>query len=238
MSLLDISRRLAADCDAIAIGDHVHTVYNPLTYAWRPHAAYLERYGSGAKRYLWLGMNPGPFGMGQTGVPFGDVPAVRDWLGIEEPVDEPDAFHPKRPVVGFALTRREGSGKRLWGWAEERFGTAERFFRRQFVHNYCPLFFVHESGRNIVPEKLRASERAAIERTCDAALRDVVATLEVEHIVAVGAFAEKRATLALDGALPVTRILHPSPASPAANRGWAAQVEPVLQGIGALDDAP
>lgn len=240
MSLLDISRRLGAACDAIAIGDHVHSVYNPLTYAWRPHAAYLERYGAGPKRFLWLGMNPGPFGMGQTGVPFGDVPSVRDWMGIEEPVEVPPNTHPKRPIVGFALKRREGSGKRLWGWAAERFGDAEAFFDQHFVHNYCPLFFVHESGRNIVPEKLHKHERAEIEQRCDAALREVIEHLGVAHIVAVGAFAERRATEAMaDGGieLPVTRILHPSPASPAANRGWAEQVESVLEGIGALDGA-
>ena len=36
-----------------------------------------------AKRVVFLGMNPGPFGMAQVGVPFGEVAAVRDWLRID-----------------------------------------------------------------------------------------------------------------------------------------------------------
>lgn len=242
MDLPAISQQLAARCDAVAaaVGPPVDTVYNPLRYAWEPHVAYLERYGVGTKRFLWLGMNPGPFGMGQTGVPFGDVPSVRDWLGVEAPVHTPDKFHPKRPVQGFAFTRREGSGKRLWGWAAERFGTPDRFFAQQFVHNYCPLFFVHETGRNITPDKLRVEERAALTQACDAALVEVAAALQVHTVIAVGAYAEQRALEALAGqsAPPdVIRILHPSPASPAANRGWAEQVEPALEAAGALRDA-
>lgn len=231
--LIAISRRLSDAVDALSFGPPVHTTYNPLAYARAPHEAFIRRYGDGRKRFVWLGMNPGPFGMGQTGVPFGDVVAVRDWLGIQAPVEQPALQHPKRPIVGFDLTRREGSGKRLWGWAEERFGTADAFFADTWVHNYCPLFFTHETGRNIIPEKLARDERDAVLGPCDAALREVVDAVGAEVVVGVGAFAAKRAAQVLEGTeVQIAQILHPSPASPLANAGWAEQVEPVLRGLG------
>lgn len=231
--LIEISRALGEQVDRLTFAAPVHTTYNPLTYAWAPHEAFLRRHGGGDKRYLWLGMNPGPFGMGQTGVPFGDVPSVRDWIGVEAPVAGPSAWHPKRPIVGFALTRREGSGKRLWGWAEKRFGTADAFFAEHYVHNYCPLFFVEDSGRNRVPERLPKSEREPLFAACDQALRDVHEALQPEAIVAIGAFARKCAERVLaDRDATIVQILHPSPASPAANRGWAEAVEPVLWDAG------
>jgi single-strand selective monofunctional uracil DNA glycosylase len=49
----------------------------------------------------------------------------------------------------------------------------------------------------------------------------------------VGKFAEGRARRALEGLdIPIASILHPSPASPAANRGWAEQVESQLAALG------
>ena len=82
-------------------------------------------------------MNPGPFGMVQTGVPLGEIAAVRDWMGIEATVEKPATENPKRPIEGFACTRSEVSGRRLWGLFAERFGTAEAFFTDHFVANYA-----------------------------------------------------------------------------------------------------
>lgn len=208
-------------------------VYRPLDYAWAPHRLYLDRYGSGRPQVLMVGMNPGPFGMGQTGVPFGDVSMVRDWLGIEAAVGKPAREHPKRPIEGFACRRREVSGQRLWGWARGRFGTPESFFERFFVANYCPLVFVEESGRNRTPDKLARAQRESLFAVCDRALRDTVALIEPRFVIGVGRFAAERAAAALSGAGPVLgRIPHPSPASPAANRGWAGQTEEALRNLG------
>jgi single-strand selective monofunctional uracil DNA glycosylase len=212
-------------------------VYNPLRYARRSHDLYLDRFGHAAKEAVLVGMNPGPWGMAQTGVPFGEIEAVRDWLGIEAPVGKPADEHPKRPVEGFACTRSEVSGRRLWGWARERFGTPEAFFERFFVYNYCPLSFLEDSGRNRTPDKLRKPERQALFAACDRALRRTVETLSPRLVIGIGKFAEDRARLALDGADEATdfeigRILHPSPASPAANRGWAEQAERGLAALG------
>ena len=134
-------------------------------------------------------MNPGPFGMAQNGIPFGDTAMVRSWLGIEAPVERPRREHPKRPVMGFGMTRGEVSGARLWGWARERFRTPERFFRRAFVWNYCPLSFMNESGRNVTPDKLPRAERDPLFAACDDALAAVIARLRPAKVVGVGAFA-------------------------------------------------
>jgi single-strand selective monofunctional uracil DNA glycosylase len=224
-----------------------HT-YNPLAYARVAHEAYLTRYGAGPKEVVLLGMNPGPFGMAQTGVPFGDVALVRDWLGIEAKVGAPRSVHEKRPVLGFACTRREVSGTRLWSWAKQRFGTPERFFDRFFVVNYCPLAFIEASGKNRTPDKLPAAEREALFAACDAALASIIDVLTPRHLVGIGAFAEARARQALRGRelsgrelsgrelrgreLSISTILHPSPQSPLANSGWAPRIEAQLQQAG------
>jgi single-strand selective monofunctional uracil DNA glycosylase len=224
--------RLRKALDGLTFGEPVSYVYNPLDYAWAAHREYLRRYASGRKRVVFLGMNPGPFGMVQTGVPFGEVAAVRDWLGINAPIDQPVRQHPKRLVEGFSCPRSEVSGKRLWGLFGDRFRTADRFFAEHTVLNYCPLAFVEGTGRNRTPEKLSADERSAVFGECDKHLAEVVRILDPEWVIGVGDFAAKRAEHVLDG-VKVGRVLHPSPASPAANRDWAGQATAQLceQGV-------
>ena len=206
--------------------------YNPLDYAWKPHELYLRRFAQGPKKIIFLGMNPGPFGMVQCGIPFGEIAAARDWMGIEAPVDQPAIENPRRPVEGFACTRSEVSGRRLWGLFQQRFGTAEAFFAAHFVANYCPLAFF-DQGRNLTPDKLPVAESTPLYAACDAHLRRLVELLQPEWVIGVGAFAETRARAALAG-MPVNigKILHPSPASPAANRGWSEAATKQLQALG------
>jgi single-strand selective monofunctional uracil DNA glycosylase len=233
MRLIEISRRLSARVGALTFAAPVTHVYNPIEYARRPHEIYLKKYGSGRKRLLLVGMNPGPFGMAQTGVPFGDVASVRDFLGITAAVGAPPRQHPRRPIEGFACPRPEISGTRLWGWVRDRFGSADAFFRDGFVANYCPLVFMDESGRNRTPDKLRADERLPLFDACDDALRDIVDTLRPDIVIGVGAFAEGRARLALNGfGGTIAAMLHPSPASPLANRGWPEQADAALKRAG------
>lgn len=231
--LATIARDLRDEVSGLSFAPPVAHVYNPLDYAWAPHEQYLRRYGAGPKEVVLVGMNPGPWGMAQTGVPFGEVAMVRDWLGIEGAVGSPANPHPKRPVEGFSCRRSEVSGRRLWGWARERFGTPERFFARFFVANYCPLAFLEASGRNRTPDKLPAAERAPLFAACDRALRRSVELLAPRRVVGIGGFAEGRARAALDGlAVTIGGILHPSPASPAANLGWDEQAERRLRELG------
>ena len=230
--LVTISRDLCEQVDALRFPS-VPYVYNPLDYARVPHEAYLEHWGATSPREaLMLGMNPGPFGMAQTGVPFGDVTMVRTFLGITGPVRRPRREHPRRPVRGFDCTRSEVSGTRLWGWARDRFGSAERFFERVFVANWCPLAFMEGSGRNRPPDRLPAAERTELFRACDDALTRIVEALRPTLVVGIGRFAEQRARTALGPEVAIGGILHPSPASPAANRDWAGLVDAQLRTLG------
>ena len=228
-----ISRQLAQDVGELSFGKPVTHVYNPLDYARTPHEAYLKRFAQPGCEALLLGMNPGPWGMAQTGVPFGEVAVARDWLGLEGSVGKPRNEHPKRPVQGFACQRSEVSGRRLWGWARDRFGTPEAFAKRFFVWNYCPLAFLEESGRNRTPDKLPARERDPLFALCNAALQEVVRWLDPRLVIGVGKFAEDRARRVLgEGGPQIGTILHPSPASPLANRGWEPQIEQQLHELG------
>jgi len=235
-ALLDIADDLARALHTLRFDSPVAAVYNPLVYARAGYAAYCDRYGGGYKEVVLVGMNPGPFGMAQTGVPFGHVALVRDWLGIDVDIGKPPREHPARPVAGFACRRAEVSGARLWGWARSRFGTPERFFERFFVVNYCPLLFVEESGRNRTPDKLPPQSRAELFPPCDRALAAAVSLLRPRFVVGIGRFAAERieAMKPLVGPVDLVggSIPHPSPANPAANRDWAGGAERALQSLG------
>ncbi len=231
--MLEVERRLSHALAALRFGPPVTHVYDPLVYAALPHAAFVRRYARSPVRVVYLGMNPGPFGMAQTGVPFGEVKAVRDWLGIEGPVGAPPRPHPKRPVEGFACARSEVSGARLWGEIARVHQEPRHFFRSAFVLNYCPLLFLEASGRNRTPDQLPAAERAPLLALCDAALAELVALLRPRWVIGIGSFAAERGRVALAGKrVRIAQILHPSPASPAANRGWAKQVAAELGALG------
>lgn len=233
MKIVDIAARLRNRVRSLEFSAPAAYVYFPLDYAWEPHRLYLEKWGGHGADTLLLGMNPGPYGMAQTGVPFGAIPPVRDWLGCEAPVAAPAHTHPKRPVQGFACPRSEVSGMRLWGWAEQAFGTPQAFFARFFVINYCPLLFLAESAANVVPEKLKKAELAQVLGPCNDALRDTALAMGVRRVVGVGSFAEARAREALaDTGIEIGRILHPSPANPAAGRDWGAQASAQLRAMG------
>jgi len=229
--VVGLYRELADAVSALSFQPPVEYVYNPLTYAWPAYHTYLRRFATPSKRVIFLGMNPGPFGMAQTGIPFGDVRTVGEWLGIRDELrDLPERMHAKRPILGLSCRRIEVSGDRLWGWVRSRWCEPERFFDECFVANYCPLVFLEESGRNRTPDKLKPEERSRLFSLCDEALVRLVNLLEAEWLIAIGAFAEVRARECL-GQLPglrILRILHPSPANPAANRGWAGAVEEQL----------
>ncbi len=217
-------------------------VYDPLVYAWEPHEQYLERYVHANVPVFMLGMNPGPFGMAQTGVPFGEVDAVRSWMGIDASVGTPPVEHPGRPVLGFATTRSEVSGRRLWGLMSDRFGTAERFFASHCVMNYCPLVFL-DSGkraRNVTPDKLPKNEQQAMELLCDGYLKDILSLVNPKYLIGVGKYAEQKlakVSLSLEasgyGPYVVGSIIHPSPGNPQANNGWAEKTVSRMVELGA-----
>jgi single-strand selective monofunctional uracil DNA glycosylase len=232
-ALAAVTAELVKAVEELRFGPPVAEVYNPLVYAAAPYRDYLTRYGRAPKEIVLIGMNPGPWGMAQTGVPFGEVGAVRDWMGIEAPVGRPRRLHPKRPVMGFDCRRAEVSGRRLWGWAQHCFGTAEAFFRRFFVANYCPLMFIEASGANRTPDKLNPHQARLLFAACDRALRLTVECLKPAVVVGIGRFAAERARLALEGTDVACGVAtHPSPANPRANRGWEDLFRCELRALG------
>ena len=231
--LIARAQKLSKAVDRLKFGPPVAHVYNPLNYAWKAHEEYLRRFGNSTKRVVFFGMNPGPFGMVQTGIPFGEIAAVRDWMKITAPIDKPKKEHPKRPVFGYECERSEVSGQRLWKLFADRFGSPEKFFAEHFVINYCPLAFLEESGCNRTPDKLPAAETAPLIKTCDEHLMSAVEILQPEWLIGIGGFAADKAERAAEKyKIKVGQILHPSPASPAANRGWSEAATAQLKKLG------
>ncbi len=235
--LVQIADELAGEANRQTFNSPVEYVYNPLSYAREPFVKYIEKYAfPGAA--IWVGMNPGPFGMAQTGVPFGDATMVREFLNIDAALENLPCQHPKRPIQGFDCKRSEVSGTRLWGFARDKYKTPDAFFSKFFVVNYCPLVFMGKTGKNITPDKLTAAEKQVLFAACDRGLRRTVAEMKSNTVVGVGAFAKSACQRALKGLdVSIGQLLHPSPASPAANRGWAAAAEKQLRNMG-LWDAP
>jgi single-strand selective monofunctional uracil DNA glycosylase len=230
--VLKASRELSNELSSIKFSSPISHVYNPLDYAWKPYEEYVKRYGNSKKEVLFLGMNPGPWGMVQTGVPFGEINTVKHWLQIEKEVRKPSIIHPKRPVMGFECTRSEISGKRLWGFFSHSFDKADDFFKQYFVANYCPLAFFKKDGRNITPDKLPAKKRDEVFGPCDYCIRKCIEAFGVQVVIGVGAFAQKRSEIAVEGLdVRVGRILHPSPSNPRANSGWAKIARQQLEGM-------
>ena len=224
---------LLDDLKSLRFGAPVTHVYNPMDYARKPYSQYCRRYGQPTKEIVLVGMNPGPWGMAQTGIPFGEISAVRDWMEIEAPVGQPSRMHPKRPVLGFACTRSEVSGRRLWGWARKTFQTPANFFSRFFVANYCPLQFIESSGRNRTPGQLRKDEKSLLLAACDKALERTIEFLKPRFVIGVGKFAQERARAAISNpAITVGGITHPSPANPKANRGWGNLIRQEFRDLG------
>ncbi|TWU45299.1 Uracil DNA glycosylase superfamily protein [Novipirellula aureliae] len=234
-NVIAAAERLRDRVEKLKFESPVAYVYNPLQYAWQSHRDYLLKANPKKGTVFFLGMNPGPWGMAQTGVPFGEIAAVRDWLQIETVVNRPENEHPKRPVEGFECEKSEVSGRRLWGLFQEKFASPDDFFQHHFIGNYCPLVFMEASARNRTPDKLAASERESLHAVCDEHLMELLSILQPKHVVGVGAYAEKCLQRALDAGAceaKLSRILHPSPASPAANRDWAGTATRQLQEAG------
>ena len=225
MNLVERTILLRDQVESLSFPSSV-VVYDPLLYAWEPHKTYLETYCNHSVSILLLGMNPGPFGMAQTGVPFGEVNAVRDFLHIQGVVGKPKREHPKRPVLGFGCHRSEISGRRLWSFLKDRYGTSEQCFSILTVMNYCPLVFMDSgpTGRNVTPDKLDKDVRVLLEGFCDAYLKDCIEYFNPKYLVGIGQYAKKKLSSFSEGRI-LDSIIHPSPGNPQANHDWPQKVE-------------
>jgi single-strand selective monofunctional uracil DNA glycosylase len=235
--LITAADDLRNDLRGLKFPDPVAYTYNPLEYAWDRHCDYLKNFGSGTKKVLFLGMNPGPYGMAQTGVPFGEISHVRDWMGISGSVEKPDLEHPKRPITGFNCERSEVSGRRLWGLFSELFDSADAFFKNHFVANFCPLVWMKETGANLTPDKLPNNCMEPVEKSCRESLARIIEILQPEKLIGIGAFAEKQLAFVKEDHQQLGKILHPSPASPAANRDFSGTATQQLIALDIIDGA-
>lgn len=233
--LIRAGRELAGELRPLVFSGPVSHTYLTVDYAREGYEGYLRKFGDSKKRVLMLGMNPGPFGMAQTGVPFGEIAAVREWMGLNPKIGKPENEHPKRRITGMDCPKSEVSGKRLWGLFSERFPKAEDFFSDHLVINFCPLIWMKDTGANLTPDKIKSSEMVEVDAACQRHLRQLIGILAPEYLIGVGAYAEKRMLAAkseMGEDAKVRKILHPSPASPAANRGWAEAAERQLREMG------
>ena len=214
--ILSAYRALSSSLDALVPESPVLT-YNVLSYAWDNHEAYLRMaLGKGAGTVM-LGMNPGPYGMAQTGVPFGAVSFVRTYLGIDGKVGHPANESPLRPIVGMDIRRDEASGKAVWTMASH-YGSRDEFLSRCTVLNYCPLLFLDEKGRNFTPDCLQRDFRSKIEDLCTASLSSILAILSPSSVIALGRFAEGKAKACTSAS--VYYFPHPSPLNPSSYSFW------------------
>lgn len=232
--LIVAGRDLAEELRHLTFSDPVTHTYLTVDYAADGYEAYLKKFGNSRKKILFLGMNPGPYGMVQTGVPFGEIAVVREWMKLSPQVGKPEHEHPKRKITGMDCPKSEVSGRRLWGYFSEKFPNVEDFFVDHLVINFCPLVWMKDTGANLTPDKIKAAEIVAVDAACHKHLRRLIEILEPQYFIGVGAYAEKQMALAVneigcEGI--VAKILHPSPASPVANRGWAEAADKQLEEI-------
>ncbi|KAH8271369.1 hypothetical protein KR018_007666 [Drosophila ironensis] len=209
---------------------NIACIYNPLVYASRLHGDYLRRYLSGPKKLVLVGMNPGPNGMGQTGIPFGNVRTVKVMMQLSGTVDKPAVEHPKRPVVGLDCHIEEPSGVRLWELFLRLSGNMDTFSQQCFVHNFCPLAFFDEAGRNLTPSELKGTYKTRIRDLCLEALEQQLALLKPTIVVAVGEYVHsvlKRSDYCKSDSISVLRLAHPSPRS-VNNTNWPEKAEAFL----------
>jgi len=224
--LKDAALRLSEDCDRginrILKHKLVAHVTNPLDYAWAYHEQFIDKWSVFGATTLLLGMNPGPYGMAQTGVPFGATAMAREILQIEErDVRTPPGAHQKRPIEGLSMERQEVSGTRFWSMLSDHYGSTEAIFSNIYVVNHCPLLILGETGRNVTPVDLPKTTIEPVLKACDKHLKSVVDIMAIDSVIGVGNYAKKRAQAVLEE-VHIDSMWHPSPASPLANRNGGA----------------
>jgi single-strand selective monofunctional uracil DNA glycosylase len=175
-------------------------------------------------------------GLDANHIPFGDPAIVRGWMSLAGLVQAPDRTHPARPVRGLDSPRREESGTTLYGWARQRYGTAERFFQECWIVSYCPLLMFDAEGKNVTPADFRkgSGQLAALEGACDEHLATVLKVFAPPFTIGVGQFAAKRAALVVERLSLATRVgcvTHPSPQTRGhwGPDGWAGLAETELR---------
>jgi hypothetical protein len=94
-------------------------------------AFYRKYYSDNEPRYMILGINPGRFGAGLTGVPFTDPIRLQEYCDIAS-YEGPKAHEPSSAFVYSMI---------------EQYGGATKFYAKFFITSICPLGFTVK-GKN------------------------------------------------------------------------------------------
>lgn len=209
--------------------DIPYFIYNPLEYCLDPFIQYLEK-GGEKRDIVFLGMNPGPFGMMQNGIPFGASNFVNNYLNIEKDFDKQkiEKEHPKYKIIGKNIERQEISGTKLWGLIQSFYPDSNTFLENQIVLNYLQLAILDkEKGKNITPDKLNKDVRTKIENICDNQLREILDILESKVLIGVGKYSYD-SLLRVKKNEKVIKINHPSPLNARYFKTWTEDTKKLL----------
>ncbi|XP_033227420.1 single-strand selective monofunctional uracil DNA glycosylase isoform X2 [Belonocnema kinseyi] len=230
-AILALEKNLSTKLSEIKFKAPIDYIYNPIEYAHDVHSNYVHTYCQGTKKILFLGMNPGPWGMSQNGVPFGEVSMAKEWLKMSGKIQKPPREHPERKITGFDCTRKEVSGLRFWGFFRDLCEKPENFFRHSYVHNYCPLAFMTSNARNITPADIKTEEQKKLLKICDDVLEEIFKLLKVEIVIGIGRFVEERAKIVMRNGkinIKVIYMAHPSPRA-LHNENWPEKAKATLE---------
>ncbi len=97
-------------------------------------AFYKKFYNDNQQRHLILGINPGRFGSGVTGVPFTDSHRLK--IECELPYSGKDTYEPSSVFVYDMI---------------DSFGGAKAFYQHFYIHSVCPLGFtsLNDKGKEV-----------------------------------------------------------------------------------------
>lgn len=222
---LDIECDLNNELNELQFPKNITHIYNPIVYALNLHCQYIKKFLNGKKKVMLIGMNPGPNGMVQNGVPFGNTNTVKNLMKIQGQVDQPPSLNPKRPVTGLSCTTEEPSGVRIWNLLQKLAGSLEVFGEQCFLHNFCPLAFFDEQGKNITPSELKGKIKSTLRDICLKYLEKEIQLIQPEIIIAIGSYVGdslrklSKQSIYVRTNIKILQLAHPSPRS-LNNNNW------------------
>ena len=211
LAIIELYKSLNIELDELKFFPPCFYVYNPLSYCFESFKIYFEYLNTEEEINLFFGINPGPFGMAQTGIPFGDKETVKNYLKIEPKIDidKIPKQHPKKQILGLEVKRVEKSGRIFWGVIKEFYPEKYDFFKSNFVLNFCPLCFLDEQGRNITPKVLRKEDQIALYKILEIFMLKLFKLIKIKKLIAIGD--ETFSYLnALNTKLKIQTIIHPA----------------------------
>ncbi|XP_073819638.1 uncharacterized protein isoform X2 [Musca autumnalis] len=165
-------------------------IYNPLDYdAAKIHKDYLKRYLKGPKRVLFVTMNPASHGELQTGIPFGHMPTIREYMKLKSTIIDSPVPHPSEDEE----QERENNSIYFWQMIREIFYSQNfflsKFFQQRFVHSFCPLAFIDGEKQFVTLENLPdKTYRKEVTKACVHILEKQLKLLQPDMVIVMGGY--------------------------------------------------